>query len=1409
MKRLNLRFVAILIVGLILSGTAVHVLHGFQLNRHARHFLEHARQARADGEMVRAASDYERYCDLAPWDVEARAEYGLLLADLSRYDAALKTLEAVVRLDPNRLDARRCLVEIEMGIRRFSDAREHLERMLEASPGDGELWELLGACQFATEQYEAAALSLRLSVESSPDRLQAYWVLADLLRNQLKETEEADQWMCDMVASNPKSAEAQCLRGEYLRQLGDIDDALNHARRALELQRDDLNALLLASQCAAENEDLEAARDYLSQAVDAHPEKAGLYARLAELELAENRPDEAAMWLRRGVDAAEQHAQLTWSLARLYAERGDFEQAEQTLAKLPSAQQTTPQARYLQARVACLKGRWSAGREQLEDLRATLVNSTGLTTEVNFWLAKCCEQLGDTEESLASYRTAIAADPFFLPARTDLANALMRAGQIDEALEISRQMTKLEGASAKGWLLVATCLTLRNQRLQPDQRDWDEANRILDAMTRANPNSSSVAILQAEALASQGQMDQADSLLASFRSRDPAQWETWIAAIRFARHQGDWDKARQLIEEAHRVLGDCVPLRVARAQCLRQRDGNEAASRIAELAEGADEFSEADRTKLWAELAIVSLRAENSQQAWEFARKVADARPGELEIRRLLFDIAVQAEDEPKLTVALEEIRRIEGAGPLWHYGQAVRLRLFHDPQKSAWLDQARDHLAEARYARPAWPRLRRLAGELHELEGNNEAALKAYQEAVDLGDRNPMLLRRVVSLMSAQGRFAEADRLMRQFGAVGGGRALDLERVASELALRQEDFTRALRSAERTARQSGLPADYMWLGQVLLVVASRAHVLGHDRHADDIFRQAQAAFQKARELDPKNAAPWVALVQTLARSGRTTEAERTLAKARLKIDDQRAPLALAQCYEAVGRFGEAEAQYRQALRAEPGNPRLQRLVVDFYLRSDQTDKAEAVLRAPITVGQESDREYRAWVRRKLALILAVRGHAGRQEALELIDENISLAPDFPGDQLVRARILAICPDSDSRQQAITLFTELHQRRITLDPDDQFTLARLYLAKDRWPEFLAVMRRLLASHGHRADYVHAYVDSLIDRAELSDAELWLGRLEETAPEHPNTVSLRVRLLVTRKEYSAALSMLQALADRAAAETPPQPKRLIAVARSMEAQAALLEQAGDHVEAEAFAQSAESLFRSQGSLAPAQRLEVAAFLARRGRLDEALTQLEQEWQSASLDAIARVAGSVFTAEPEAADLARLEKTLADVLRQHGRQGLLLFVLADLRIQMGDYDGARMIYEEILARNDRSVAAMNNLAVLLALQGKDLDAALQLINRALENVGPLPTLLDSRAIVYLAVGKPKKALADVKRAIDGKAKAIWHFHRAQARYQLGERIAAGKALDDALALGLTATELHPLERPALARLRKEFY
>jgi Tfp pilus assembly protein PilF len=165
------------------------------------------------------------------------------------------------------------------------------------------------------------------------------------------------------------------------------------------------------------------------------------------------------------------------------------------------------------------------------------------------------------------------------------------------------------------------------------------------------------------------------------------------------------------------------------------------------------------------------------------------------------------------------------------------------------------------------------------------------------------------------------------------------------------------------------------------------------------------------------------------------------------------------------------------------------------------------------------------------------------------------------------------------------------------------------------------------------------------------------------------------------------------------------------------------------------------------------------------------------------------------EPRRAEELRYSVT---VLRQH------LASLYDIR---GRYPDAEAMYRKVLTDHDTNVVALNNLAWLLAQRTGDGKAALELIDRAIANMGRRSDLLDTRGVVYLTLGEPERALADFKEAAADERTPTRLFHLARAHYDAKDRATATKVLIDAKKAGLEPSKLHPVEQMTCRQLLTE--
>jgi tetratricopeptide (TPR) repeat protein len=209
--------------------------------------------------------------------------------------------------------------------------------------------------------------------------------------------------------------------------------------------------------------------------------------------------------------------------------------------------------------------------------------------------------------------------------------------------------------------------------------------------------------------------------------------------------------------------------------------------------------------------------------------------------------------------------------------------------------------------------------------------------------------------------------------------------------------------------------------------------------------------------------------------------------------------------------------------------------------------------------------------------------------------------------------------------------------------------------------------------------------------------------------------------------------------------------------------------------------------------------MTGFYQRRGQYEDAVDILEQYWSSSDPMTISQVTIKLADDQKCPKELIeRVEKVLNNAREKFSNAAVLTLTFADIRTFQERYDEAEAYYREVLEKTPGHSIAMNNLAVLLALQGKKLDEALSLIEKAIEISGPLAAMLDSRACVYIARGEADKALEDAKEAVTDAPSAERLFHQAQALQLAKQEYAAASTMQRALNAGLTRETLQPPER-----------
>jgi tetratricopeptide (TPR) repeat protein len=120
-------------------------------------------------------------------------------------------------------------------------------------------------------------------------------------------------------------------------------------------------------------------------------------------------------------------------------------------------------------------------------------------------------------------------------------------------------------------------------------------------------------------------------------------------------------------------------------------------------------------------------------------------------------------------------------------------------------------------------------------------------------------------------------------------------------------------------------------------------------------------------------------------------------------------------------------------------------------------------------------------------------------------------------------------------------------------------------------------------------------------------------------------------------------------------------------------------------------------------------------------------------------------------------------------------------------------AKQKYEEVLAINQRSMIAANNLAYLYAEASEDLDRALTLAQTAVEQAPDNPDVRDTLGWVYYKQELPDLAARAFEDSISKNPEnAIYHYHLGLASVKQGNLVRARRSYQAALKLKPDYTE-----------------
>ena len=468
--------------------------------------------------------------------------------------------------------------------------------------------------------------------------------------------------------------------------------------------------------------------------------------------------------------------------------------------------------------------------------RAVLSHDARLAVKLDLMLAECYGRLGSDDQRLNVLRKVAEADRSLESVRVELAQALGRSGDLDKAIATLAPLTDRRPELR---LDLVRLLIEKTTRQPADQRDWREVEADLREAEKALPHAvGSLTLLRVDLLAAQDRLDDARSLLSLSLAKDPRNLPYRLSLARLTQRQGNGPAVLQILDQTEADLGSSLDIQLARMDYWGLQGGVAAKAAVAKLAGNRQRTLAADQPAFLDRLAAVELRLGEPVLAREHLRELALLQPANIQVLISLFDVALQTADHPFAREIVTRIRTIEGEeGTHWRFAQASYV--LDEARRGVTKDVSVSRVLAAEIAaqRPAWWGSFVLLAEIAELEGQTDEAIKNYTQAIELGNAQPALARRLVGLLNQGNQFERIDRVLKTLSDRGVA-AEDMMLSTALNAIREQDYDRAIVLARQVfSEKSTNFSDHLFLAQIY--IAAR-----HSREAGEEFRAPSSLVQ-------------------------------------------------------------------------------------------------------------------------------------------------------------------------------------------------------------------------------------------------------------------------------------------------------------------------------------------------------------------------------------------------------------------------------------------------------------------------------------------------------------------------------------------------------------------------------------
>jgi tetratricopeptide (TPR) repeat protein len=745
-------------------------------------------------------------------------------------------------------------------------------------------------------------------------------------------------------------------------------------------------------------------------------------------------------------------------------------------------------------------------------------------------------------------------------------------------------------------------------------------------------------------------------------------------------------------------------------------------------------------------LALVSCNRDPNVAKQTFLKKGNDFFDrGKYKEARLMYKDALQKDKRfapAYYKLALTESKLGNGSGAVFNFQRAIELLPPDSPDRF----QSMIHLSEI-YLGPGGGRkdlLDEVAGYCDQLLKNNANSFDGHRLLGDLDFRIAMNEYSVSHVEEAKRRVETALEEYRKADAVKAGDIGVEAQIARVLAV-ENDYTGAEKMYRKLiAQEKTLRGAYTELYNVFIA----------SHRPDDAEQVLKLGFQN----NPKEYDYLVLLARHYASQRKTQEMIATLQQIKAGAKDYKA------AYMTVGdfylQFGDGDAaikEYREGIDKDPKQKvAYETRIVETLMRQGKKGDA-ADMNAAILKEDPNNNEAKA----QAATLLLEKGNV--KQALVELQASATRNPNNPYLRFQLGRAHALNGDLEQARQEFQKAIDLNPRMLNA----RLAMCQLQITRGEFDAAVKTSDEILGIDRTNISALLFRAAALMGMRKYQEAQPIMDALMKSSPNLPDVQYNYGMLNAGLNHYSQAEAAFRKTYEL----NPADARGLMGVVETYMAQNK--------------SDQAIALLQSEATKAPNRpefRIALGSVAARAGKFDMGISEFQKVIDTTP-DKKSRPVGEIYT---RMAEVYRRKGDDGNALTalQHAREIMpendnVLITLALTLERLNRWSEARQLYEAALKISPRNPFVLNNLAMLLADHGGDLEDALTKAQRAKQLLPNLPEVSDTLGWIYVKKNLTDSAL-DIFKDLTAKVpnNPTFHFHLGVALWQKNDKAGAQK-------------------------------